>query len=188
MNRLKNQSIGKLAIILYNIIRMTLINLLHMGKVHASLVQNINPTAKILCGGGEMVLSHSIFTRRNVTLSVSRDGKLTIGSCFFNQGCNVTCLKRIDIGDNCLFGPNVVIVDHDHDYNYLSTKRGSEYICKEIHIGKNVVVGANTVILKGTTIGDNCMIGAGSVVSGFVPENTLYFTQHEKIMKEILFN
>ena len=136
-------------------------------------------------GGGTLELSHSVFTRRCVSLRAS-GGQMKIGTCFFNQGCSITCLKRIEIGDNCLFGPNVVIVDHDHDYHFINTKRGSEYICKDVTIGENVVVGANTVILKGSIIGDNAMIGAGSIVSGVVPANSIYYGKHEKVQRSLL--
>lgn len=184
-DRIKNQSFRKLTILAYNVPRILFLRILYHGHFKASLIQNISPSTEIsVCGGGALKLSHSVFTRQGVSLR-SSGGKMKIGTCFFNQGCSVTCLKRVEIGDNCLFGPNVVIVDHDHDYSFLNTKRGSEYICKDVIIGKNVVVGANTVILKGSVIGDNAMIGAGSIVSGIVPANIIYYNKHEKIRRRL---
>lgn len=185
-NRIKNQSFSKLNIIVYNIVRMSLLGILHRGGLKAAIIQNIHPSTQIsVCDGGTIELSHSIFTRRGVTLRTS-GGQLKIGTCFFNQGCCVTSLKRIEIGNNCLFGPNVTIVDHDHDYRFLNTKRGSEYICKDVLIGENVVVGANTVILKGSIIGENSIIGAGSIVSGVVAANSIYYSKHEKVQRSLL--
>lgn len=187
-NRIKNQSFSKLAIIAYNILRMSLLRVLHCGHIKTAIIQNIHPSTEIsVCRGGTLDLSHSIFTRRGVTLRAS-GGQMKIGTCFFNQGCYVTSLKRIEIGNNCLFGPNVTIVDHDHDYRFLNTKRGSEYICKDILIGQNVVVGANTVILKGSIIGDNSIIGASSVVSGVVHANSIYYSKHEKVVQRSLLD
>ena len=184
-NRIKNQSFSKLAILAYNVLRMFLLKVLHHGNFKTSFIQNIHPSTEIsICGGGQLELSHSIFTRRGVSLRTS-GGHMIIGTCFFNQGCSVTCLKRIKIGDNCLFGPNVVIIDHDHDYHFLNTKRGSEYIYKEILIGNNVVVGANSVILKGSVIGDNAMIGAGSIVSENVPANSIYYNKCERVKRSL---
>lgn len=183
--KIKNQSLEKLAILILNIFRMSYLRMRHYGHFHASWIQNINPSTEIsVCDGGTMELAHSVFTRKGVSLR-SSGGNMKIGTCFFNQGCSITCLKSIEIGNNCLFGPNVVIVDHDHDYRVLNTKRGSKYICKKVIIGDNVVVGANSIILKGSIIGDNSMIGAGSIVTGTIPPNSLYYTRHEKIQNII---
>lgn len=47
-------------------------------------------------------------------------GKMTIGNgCFFNDGCSVTCMDQLSIGDRCTFANNVIIVDHDHDYRKI---------------------------------------------------------------------
>lgn len=184
-SKIKNQSLPKLVVLIFNVFRMNYLRIISGGRFHASLIQNISPSTHLsVSGGGTFELAHSVFTRRGVSLRAV-GGTLKIGTCFFNQGCSVTCLKRIQIDDNCLFGPNVVVVDHDHDYRLLNTKRGSEYICKDIIIGKNVVVGANTVILKGSVIGDNAMIGAGSIVTGTIPPNSIYYTKREPILKNL---
>lgn len=105
-------------------------------------------------------------------------GKLTIGShCFFNINASITCVDSISIGDNCKFGNNLVIVDHDH--NFKSSE--PEFVSAPITIGNNVWCGANVVILKGTTVGDNCVIAAGSVVKGVVPQNTIVYQKKESI-------
>ena len=90
--------------------------------------------------------------------------------CFFNVGCSVTCIESVTIGNGCTFGNNVVIVDHDHDFR--NENRGC-FVASPVSIGKNVWIGANTVILRGTKIGDNCVIGAGSVVKGDIPANSI---------------
>lgn len=98
-------------------------------------------------------------------------GSLVIGEhCFFNVGCSVTCIESVTIGNGCTFGNNVVIVDHDHDFR--NENRGC-FVASPVSIGKNVWIGANTVILRGTKIGDNCVIGAGSVVKGDIPANSI---------------
>lgn len=186
IEKIKRQSIGKILIMIWNLFRVLYIQISHFGHVKISFLQNINPSTEIAVGKGILKLDHSIFTRRHVSLRVE-EGILEIGTCFFNQGCSVIARKKIIIGDDCLFGPNVVIVDHDHDYHCLDVQRGAEYICKEVIIGNNVVVGANTVILKGTHIGDNCMIGAGCVVSGNIEPETLYYEHREPVSKPIRF-
>lgn len=105
-------------------------------------------------------------TKRNVSIH-SQGGKIIIGkNVFFNENCNIVSHKNIIINENSTFGPNVCIYDHDH--NYLN----GGFISGDIVIGKNVWVGANSVILRDTNIGDNCVIGAGSVVRGHYSANT----------------
>jgi acetyltransferase-like isoleucine patch superfamily enzyme len=102
-------------------------------------------------------------------------GSLIIGNhCFFNINCSITCMEKIFIGDNCKFGNNLIVVDHDHNF-----KTGTpEFITSPITIGKNVWIGANVVILRGTVIGDNSIIAAGSVIKGEVPNNTIVIKNH----------
>lgn len=184
--KVKKQSLKKLLIMMYNVWRMLSLKLLHYKNLKVSLIQNIHPTTEISISKGYCELAHSIFTRRYVSLR-AEGGTLKIGTSFFNQGCVVTALAKIEIGNNCLFGPNVVIVDHDHDYRFKNEQRGSNYIKRNVIIGNNVVVGANTVILKGTTIGDNCMIGAGCVISGKLNPGSLVYDKTNLSKNQIDF-
>lgn len=187
IERLKKQNPKKLLIMLINFIRMVFLNTVHMGNVNASLVQNINPRTEIAVGGGEkskLTLKHSVFTRRNVSFRVE-GGELTIGTSFFNQGCAITCMDNIQIGDNCLFGPNVVVVDHDHEYRYTDERRGNHYRKAPISIGNNVWIGANVTILRGTQIEDGAVIGAGCVIRGKVEKNTVVVNKQDIHIKNI---
>lgn len=109
-------------------------------------------------------------------------GMLSIGChCFFNINTSITSMKSIKIGNNCKFGNNVVIVDHDHNF-----KSGiEEFVSSPIVIGNNVWVGANVTILRGSNIGDNCVIGAGSVVRGYIESNSLYVSNKSVDIKPI---
>ena len=100
---------------------------------------------------------------------------MTIGNNnFFNKNIFIECLSGIDIGDNNLFGPNVVIIDHNHKYdnNRLISSQG--YKKGKIIIGSNVWIGANTTICKGVTIADNVVIGANSVVVKSIVSSGVY--------------
>ena len=108
-------------------------------------------------------------------------GKLELGNhCFFNINSSVTAMNEIKIGDYCKFGNNLVIVDHDHNFknNY------SEFVSSPIHIGNNVWCGANVTILRGTEIGDNCVIGAGTVVKGCFPANCIICGSKGEIIRK----
>ena len=89
-------------------------------------------------------------------------------------------MEDITIGDRCQFANNLVIaVDHDHDYR----AGWGHYRTAPVHIGNDVWVGANCVILKGTTIGDHCVIAAGSVVSGRGRLPTVFYQKRERVVK-----
>ena len=108
----------------------------------------------------------SLHSRCRITATCG--GEVTIGdNTSFNVGCIVTGRSRIAVGSNVSFGPNVLVYDHDHT---MEQKNG--YYLGDIEIGDNTWIGAGTIILRGTRIGKNCVIAAGSVVKGDVPDNT----------------
>lgn len=104
-----------------------------------------------------------------------------LGENFFaNFNFTVMDDARIYIGNNVCFGPNVSLMATSHplmakermgmDEEGRTTM--AEY-AQEIHIGNNVWIACNAVVLGGVHIGDNCVIGAGSVVTKDIPANTL---------------
>lgn len=117
--------------------------------------------------------------RKGCIFSVRDKGTLDIGNkAFFNRNCQIAVREKVVIGDDCLFGPNVCIFDHDHlvDENGISR---TLFRTKPVIIGDHVWVGANVTILKGVTIGDNVIIGAGSIVTSDVPANTVFVQKRE---------
>ena len=80
---------------------------------------------------------------------------------------------NITIGDDCLFGPNCQLLAVEHDTDPVQRLQKHNY-AKPITIGNNVWLGAGVTVLGGVVIGDNSVVGAGSVVTRSVPENTLY--------------
>lgn len=106
---------------------------------------------------------------------IDGDGKIIIGdNCFFNCNCSINSMKKIEIGNDCIFGENVCIYDHNHQYkkeDMLIRKQG--YKKKEISIGDNCWIGSNVTILAGVNIGKNVVIGAGTIVSKSIPDNSV---------------
>lgn len=104
-----------------------------------------------------------------------------IGSNFFaNFNFTVQDDAEVIIGDNCNFGPNVTIVTPlhpmkpDERYLMLDSSGNKKHLCyaKPVHIGNNCWFGASVTVCPGVTVGDNCVIGAGSVVTRDIPPNT----------------
>lgn len=133
------------------------------SRFSAGAIQTFDHLHTEIYGNGSIKMGSYNQNRGNLYL-VAQNGTLEIGNhCFFNTSCSLTALESIKIGDNCKFGNNLVVVDHDHNYKKIGD---AEFISSKIIIGNNVWVGANVTILRGTTIGDDCVIGAGCVIKG----------------------
>lgn len=83
-------------------------------------------------------------------------------------------LDFIKIGDNCNITRGVVILGHDYSYKvFRNVYHDMPQKSASTVIGNNVFIGMNAIILMGAEIGDNVVIGAGSVVSGKIPNNSV---------------
>lgn len=105
-----------------------------------------------------------------------------IGDNFFgNYNLTVQDDAKVVIGDNANFGPNVTIVTPVHPliaserYQMLDGNGEPKHLCyaRPVIIGNDVWLGANVVVCGGVTIGDGCVVGAGSVVTRDLPPNSL---------------
>lgn len=109
-------------------------------------------------------------------------GKHTkIGNHFFaNFNLTIQDDAEVIIGNNCNFGPNITLVTPRHpmlpeERKAMRNAEGEEkHFCyaSPIHIGNDCWFGANVVVCPGVKIGDNCVIGAGSVVTRDIPDNS----------------
>jgi maltose O-acetyltransferase len=87
---------------------------------------------------------------------------------FLNFNCVILDVVRVTIGDKTQIGPNVQILTADHPRDAAEREAGLEF-GRPIHIGRNVWIGGGAIILPGVTVGDDAVIGAGSVVTRDVP-------------------
>ncbi|KAJ3233530.1 hypothetical protein HDU81_002214 [Chytriomyces hyalinus] len=104
---------------------------------------------------------------------------------YFNFGATILDCNRVDIGDNCLFGPNVCIYAAYHPTDPdLRTEWGPE-LAKPVRIGNDVWVGGSAIILHGVTIGDGATVGAGAVVTKDVPARTVVVGNPARVVKHV---
>ncbi|WP_283702167.1 sugar O-acetyltransferase [Clostridium perfringens] len=99
---------------------------------------------------------------------------------------NLTMVDDCDIfvGNNVLFGPNVTLSAGTHPIHPELRSKQAQYNIP-IHIGNNVWIGANSVILPGVNIGDNSVIGAGSIVTKDIPSNVIAVGNPCRVLREI---
>lgn len=101
---------------------------------------------------------------------------------FINKGCMFVDLGTIEIGDGVLIGPEVKILSVNHP---LDIQKRRDVILKKVIIKNNVWIGAGATICPEVTIGENSVIGAGSVVTRDVPKNTVYAGVPARFIKNI---
>ena len=87
---------------------------------------------------------------------------------FLNFNCVILDVVAVTIGDRTQIGPGVQILTADHPRDLATRETGLEF-GRPIHIGRNVWIGGGALILPGVTIGDDAIVGAGSVVTRDVP-------------------
>lgn len=98
---------------------------------------------------------------------------IEIGEKFYaNVNCVILDEAKVKFGDNVFIAPNCGFYTAGHPFDVEQRNSGLEY-ARPITIGNNVWIGAQVCVLPGVTIGDNCVIGAGSVVNRDIPANTL---------------
>ena len=114
--------------------------------------------------------------------TIGNNSKIKIGDNCTLHGTSIRSNLNIEIGNNCIFASHIKLIDHDHNINNRESK---DYISKEIKIGNNVWVGYNVIILKGATIGENSVIGAGSVVVNDIPKNCIAAGNPAKVIKKL---
>lgn len=90
----------------------------------------------------------------------------------------------IYIGSHCMFGPNVTIATAGHPILPMLRRQAIQFNMP-VHIGENVWVGVGAVILPGVTIGDDTVIGAGSVVTKDIPSGVVAVGNPCRVMREI---
>lgn len=116
----------------------------------------------------------------------TNDSVINIGNnVLTNNNLKIIARGTVDIGDDCLIGENVTIMDHNAHGVKPSERRKSAGTVKDVIIGKNVWIGNNVTILPGSKIGDNCILAVGCVVKGNIPDNVIVQGNPGVIVKNI---
>jgi acetyltransferase-like isoleucine patch superfamily enzyme len=147
--------------------------------------------------GAEYITIGSNFTaHKGLWLAVYKDQayenpQISLGDCVcINYDCQITAVNRIIIGDEVLIGSRVLITDHSHgeitreDLEKAPLKR--KLISKgPVVIGSRVWIGSGAAVMPGVTIGDNCIIGANSVVTKSFPAYSVIGGNPAKLIRQL---
>jgi len=96
------------------------------------------------------------------------------------SNCLMMSAGGITIEDNVMIAANVQLISNNHDLENRIV-----ITCKPVHIKKNCWIGAGATILPGVTVGENAVVGAGSVVTHSVPDNTIVAGSPAKVIRKI---
>lgn len=113
---------------------------------------------------------------------------IEIGNNVGISGATIYARSKIVIGNNTNIGGNVKILDNDfHPVDPLARLMDDKEKIgtAPVHIGENCFIGCNVIILKGSKIGNNCVVGAGAVVSGSFEDNCMIAGNPAKTVKRI---
>ena len=110
---------------------------------------------------------------------------IEIGKNFYsNHNLIILDANKVEFGDNVFIGPNCGFYTAGHPLDYKTRNKGLEY-AKPIKVGNNVWFGGNVTVLPGVEIGDNSVIGAGSIVTKNIPKNSIAVGNPCKVIKKI---
>lgn len=153
--------------------------------VHVSLKGNV-------CIGENFTLGNSI--RNNATgvtgrckIDVRNNANLIIGNNVGITLTTITCFNQVRIDDNVKIGFGTHIMDTDfHSIDpAIRSTTDDDVKTSPIHIKRNAFIGAHCFIMKGVTIGENSIVGAGSVVTKSIPDNEIWGGNPAKFLKTI---
>ena len=153
----------------------------------------------ILIGSGRLILGNKVSINSGLRsnpiggdtrtiISIGDNALITIGDKTGLSNCSIICKEKIIIGENVNIGGSVKIYDTDfHNLNAKNRLVESTDIPNnsEIIIGDNCFIGAHSIILKGVKIGENSIIGAGSLISKSIPENQIWAGNPAKFIRNI---
>lgn len=144
--------------------------------------------------GSRLQIGKNVTWRRNFSIMMSKEARLVIGdNCFFNNDCSIAVNNLVEIGvsveqsawGGTIFGENVKIYDHNHRFQNGKPIKEQGYSNGEVHIGGHCWIGSGVIILKNANISDNCVIGAGCVVSERIPEGSVVVANRSNMITKI---
>lgn len=117
--------------------------------------------------------------------------KLYIGAgTYINRNTFLDASLSLSIGKACAIGPGCYVTDHDHSTELGGSPLELPVISRPTHIGDSVWLGANVTVLKGVTIDNHAVIGAGSVVTKNIPAGAIAVGVPARVikMREVAMN
>ena len=139
-----------------------------------------------LTDGAKLVIGSNCTIKENSYFLLTKPNPyLQIGDYVgIGRNCYIAIKDHLEIGSYTRIGPNVTTLDQDHTYEKSDLIMNQHADIQKVKIGKDVWIGANAIVLKGITIGDGAILGAGSVVTKDIPPYEIWAGVPAKFIKE----
>lgn len=138
-------------------------------------------------GDGNSLLIEKDCVLKNVEIFISDGGKILIGNNVHTSGpMHIACIegKTVSIGERCMFAGNLVIRTSD-SHSIINEQNRRINVAKDVNVGNHVWTGQQVFVLKGAKIGDNCVVGTNTVVTGkYFKNNSVLVGNPARIVKE----
>lgn len=163
-------------------------------QFHGMPVVSLAPGSRIVLADQVSLCSVSTHTalgvNHPVVLRTLRPGAtIEIGRDCGISGASICAELSVVVGQQCLFGANVVVADTDFHPLKIENRRhnnsAADIAVAPVRIGNNVFLGTGAIVLKGVSIGDNSVVGAGSVVTRDIPANVIAAGNPARIIGQI---
>ncbi len=142
----------------------------------------IHNQGEIVIGDRLLLFSHTVTSE----MAAQPGGRIEIGSrVFINYGASISAHQLVRIGDGCQIGSYANFMDNDYHQVEDRSKPG---LSAPIILERNVWLGVRVVVLKGVTIGENSVVGAGSVVTRDIPANCLAAGMPARVIRQFEVN
>ena len=160
------------------------LNEVRVGTNHQEkIIQDGNWNVFQIDDRADFLVGTNVICRNFENFHVS-SGKLMLhDGVFINNSCSFNCMERIEIGNGTMMGEGVRFYDHDHVYTAEKIEKW-QWSTAPIRVGRDCWIGSNVTILKGVTIGDNTIIGAGCLIRNDVPANSVVYQDRNLIIRE----
>ena len=137
--------------------------------------------------GRSITWGRGLHMRRGFQATAEQGGTITIGDhVFFNNDCGLHARASISIGDETIFGEHVLVYDHNHRFaDPVAPIKDQGYSEAPVSIGSHCWIGSNVTVLKGVTIGDRVVIGAGCVITDDIPSDTVVRLEQRTVLEEV---
>ena len=162
------------------------VNCVVQGRIYIKLF----PTAECTIGDNFYFSSgkciNALCANKRGAIYITDHAKVIIGNNVGMSSTVLWCHRSINIGNNVKIGGNCTLIDTDsHSINYLQRRDYNTDIgvAKPIVVEDDVLIGMNTIILKGVTIGARSVIGAGSVVTKSIPPDSIACGNPAKVVR-----
>ena len=148
-------------------------------------LQNTNPErAKEILR--ELLSPESEVPGLHTPLNLEYGRNVTVGKgVFINFGATILAQAPVTLGDRVMMGPNCSLITVGHPVNDHEMRAEGWEIAKPISVGRNTWFGANVTVLPGVNIGEDCVVGANTLVTTDIPDRSLVLGQPGRVVRTL---